>query len=92
MVGGTRTRSIWNGSVQVSRLRVDQVKFLGLQYGLFFRLGMFRCDVLCNGWEQSLEEPIQEDPVIKLDFSQATALPPLMDMISDVGGSVLVIG
>ena len=56
--------SIWNDSVQVSRLRVDQVKLLGLQYGLFFRLGTFICDVLCDGQEKSIKEPIQEDPVV----------------------------
>ena len=65
---------------------------LGLQYGLFFRLGTFRCDVLCDGWEQSIEEPILEDIVIKLDLTQATAPSPLMDMISDGSGGVLVTG
>ena len=89
MVGGTRTGSVWNDSIQVSRLGIDEVKLLGLQYGLFFRLGMFRCDVLYYGWEQSLKEPIQEDQVVKLDLTQATVLSPLMDMISDVSGGVL---
>ena len=81
--------SISDDGIQVSRLGVDEVKLLGLQYGLFFRLGMFRCDVLCDGWEQSLKEPIQEDPIIKLDLVQVAALSPLMDMISDVSGGVL---
>ena len=81
--------SVWNDSVQVSRLSIDKVKLLGLQYGLFFGLGMFRCDVLCDGWEKSLKEPIQEDLVVKLDFTQATVQSPLMDMISDVSGVVL---
>ena len=71
---------------------MDEVKLLCLQYGLFFRLGTFKCDVLCDGREQSLKEPIQEDPVIKLDLTQATVPPPLMDMIIDVSGGVLVIG
>ena len=84
--------SIWNDSVEVSRLGIDEVKLLGLQYGLFFRLGKFICDILCDGREQSLEEPIQQDPVIKLDLAQAVAPPPLMDMISDVSGGVLAIG
>ena len=83
---------VWDDGIQVSRLGVDEVKFLGLQYGLFFRLGTFRCNVLCNGREQSLEEPIQEDPIIKLDLAQSVVLPPLMDMISDVSGSVLATG
>ena len=61
--------SVWNDGVQVSRLGVDQVKLLGFQYGLLFSLGTFICDVLCYGQEQGLEEPIQEDPVIKLDFT-----------------------
>ena len=61
--------SVWNDSVQVSILGIDEVKLLGLQYGLFFRLGTFRCDVLCDGREQSLKEPIQEDLVIKLDLT-----------------------
>ena len=61
--------SVWNDSVQVSKLSIDKVKLLGLQYGLFFGLRAFGCDVLCYGWEQGLEEPIQEDPVVKLDFT-----------------------
>ena len=69
MVGGTRTGSVWNDCVQISRLSIDKVKLLGLQYGLFFGLGTFGCDVLCYGWEQGLKEPIQEDPIIKLDFT-----------------------
>ena len=59
--------SIWNDSVKVSRLCIDQIELLGFQYGLLFRLGMFGCDVLCYGWEQGIEEPIQENPIIKLD-------------------------
>ena len=82
--------SISDDCIQLSRLSVDEVKLLGLQYGLLFRLGTFRCDILCDGWEQSLEEPIQEDPVIKLDLTQATVLLPLMDMIRDVSSGVLV--
>ena len=50
--------SIWDDGIQVSQLGVDEVKLLGLQYGLFFRLGTFCCDVLCDGQEQSLEELI----------------------------------
>ena len=61
--------SIWNDSIQVSRLSIDKVKLLGLQYGLFFELAMFGCDILYYGWEQGLKEPIQEDLVIKLDFA-----------------------
>ena len=68
-VRGTWTGSIWNDSVQVSRLGVNEIKLLGLQYGLFLRFGMFRCNVLCYGWEQGLKEPIQEDPVVKLYFT-----------------------
>ena len=56
--------SIWNDGVQVSRLGINEIKLLGLQYGLFSRLRMFRCNVLCDGREQSLKEPIQEDPVV----------------------------
>ena len=92
MVRGTWTGSIWDDGIQVSRLGLDEVKLLGLQYGLFFRLGTFRCNVFYDGWEKSLKEPIQEDPVIKLDLTQAMAPTPLMDMISDVSGGVLVIG
>ena len=57
-VRGTWTGSVWDDGIQVSRLGIDEVKLLGLQYGLFFRLGTFRCDVLCYGWEKGLEEPI----------------------------------
>ena len=32
-------------------------------------LRTFGCDVLCYGWEQGLKEPIQEDPIVKLDFT-----------------------
>ena len=68
-IGGASTVSIWNDGVQVSRLSVNEVKLLGVQYGLVFGLGMFGCDVLFYGWEQGLKEPIQEDPVVKLDFT-----------------------
>ena len=61
--------SVWNDGVQVSRLSVDQVKLLGFQYGLLLGLGTFGYDVFCYGWEKGLEEPIQEDPIIKLDFT-----------------------
>ena len=81
-----------NDSVQVSRLGVNELKLLGLQYGLFFRLGMFRCDVLYDGREQSLEEPILKYPVIKLDLAQVAAPPPLMDMVSYVSGNALTKG
>ena len=84
--------SVWDDGIQVSRLGIDEVKLLGLQYGLFSILGMFICNVICDGWEKSLEEPIEEDHVIKLDLAQAAALPPLMDMISDVSGGVLTAG
>ena len=60
--------SVCNDGVQVSRLSIDEVKILSFQYGLFFRLRMFGCDILCYGWEQGLKEPIEEDPVVKLDF------------------------
>ena len=60
---------IWNDGVQVSRLSIDKVKLLSFQYGLFFGLGTFGCDVLFYGREQGIKEPIQEDPVIKLDFT-----------------------
>ena len=56
--------SVWNDSVQIFRLRLDQDKMLGLQYGLFFRLGTFKYNMLCDGWEKSLKELIQEDHVI----------------------------
>ena len=59
--------SIWNDSIQVSQLGIDEFKLFGLQYGLFFILGTFGCDVLCYGREKGLKEPIQEDPIIDLD-------------------------
>ena len=73
--------SVWNDSVKVSRLCIDQVKLLGFQYGLLFELGSFRCDILFYGWEQGFEKPIQEDPVIKLDLTQTVASLPLMDVV-----------
>ena len=82
--------SIWNDSVKVSRVCIDQIKLLGFQYGLLFGLGTFICDVLCYGWEQGFEKPIQEDPVIKLDLTQTTAMSPLMDVVSYVGHSIMV--
>ena len=69
LVGGVWMVGIWNDDVQISRLGVDKVKLLGFQYGLFFRLGTFGCNDLCYGWEQGLEEPIQEDHDIKLDLT-----------------------
>ena len=84
--------SIWNDGVEVSKLCVDQVKLLGFQYGLFFGLGMFGCNVLCYGWDQGFEKPIQEDHVIKLDLAQTMASPSLMDVVSYMGRGVLVAG
>ena len=49
-VGGSCTGSVWNDSVKVSRLYVDQIKPLGFHDGLLFGLGMFGCDVLCYRW------------------------------------------
>ena len=58
------TGSMWDDGIQVSRLSIDEVKLLSFQYGLFFGLGMFKCNVLFYGWEQGLKEPIQEDLVV----------------------------
>ena len=63
---------------------------MGLQYGLFLYFGMFGGDVFGYRWQQGFQEPVQEDPVIKLDLAQAATLPPLMDVVGDVGRSVLV--
>ena len=84
--------SVWNDGVQVSRLSVDQFKLLGFQYGVLFELGMFGCDILFYGWEQGLEEPIQEDPIVKLDFAQTMTLLPLMDVVSYMCHSALAAG
>ena len=51
LVGSACTRSIWNDSVEVSRLCVNEVKPLGLQDGLFLYLGTFRGDILGYRWQ-----------------------------------------
>ena len=89
-VGSSYTGSIWNDGVEVSRLCINEVKLLGLQDGCFLYLGMFRGNVLGYKWQQGFQEPIQEDHVIKLDLAQAAMSPPLMDVVGDVGHSVLV--
>ena len=81
--------SVWSDSVKVSRLCVNEVKQLGLQDGLFLCLGAFGGDVLGYRWKQGFQEPVQEDPVIKLDLAHAAMSPPLVDVVSDVGCSVL---
>ena len=81
--------SIWNDSVEVPRLCINQIKMLAFQYGYLFGLGTFKCDVLCYRWEQGFKEPIQEDPVIKLDLTQTMASLPLMDVVSYVVRSIL---
>ena len=68
-VRGAYASSIWDDGIQVSGLSIDEVKLLSFQYGVFFGLGTFGCNVLSYGCEQSLKEPIQEDPVIKLYFT-----------------------
>ena len=68
-VGGSHMGSIQNDNVKVPRLCINQIELLGFQDGFFFGLGTFGCDVLCYGQEQGLKEPIQEDLVIKLDFT-----------------------
>ena len=49
-IGGAYTGSVWNDSVKVSRLCIDKIKLLGFKYGLLFKLGTFRCDILCYKW------------------------------------------
>ena len=67
----------------------DGIKLLGFQDGLLFGLGTFGCNALFYRWEKGFKEPIQEDPVIKLDLTQTTTSPPLMDVVSYVGCSIL---
>ena len=81
--------SVWTDGVKVSRLCVNEVKLLGLQYGLFLYLGAFEDDVLGYRWQQAFQEPIQEDPVINLDLAHDATSPPLVDVVGDVGRSVL---
>ena len=50
-VGSALMGRIWNDSVKVSRPCIDQIKLLGFQDALLFRLGIFGCDVLCYRWE-----------------------------------------
>ena len=90
-VGGTWTGSVWNDSVKVPRLCINQIKLLGFQDGLLFILGTFGCDILCYRWEQGFEEPIQEDLVIKLDLTQTTASSPLMDVVGYMGRCILAV-
>ena len=49
-VGGACTGRVWNDSVKVSKLCIDQINLLGFQDGLLFGLGMFRCNVLYYRW------------------------------------------
>ena len=84
--------SIWNDSVEVSRLCVNQIELLGFQDGFFFRLGTFECNVLCYGWEKSFEKPIQKNPVVKLDLAQTKTSPPLMDVVSYMCCGALAVG
>ena len=89
-IGSAFMGNIWNDNVKVSRLCIDQIKLLGFQYGLLFRLGKFECDVFCYRWEKGFKVPIQEDLFIKLDLTQTIASLPLMDVVSYVGRSILV--
>ena len=57
-VGGSCTGSVWNDSVKVSRLCIDQITLLGFQDGLLFILGTFAREILCYRWEQGFKEPI----------------------------------
>ena len=49
-IRGSYVGSIWNDSVKVSKLCIDQIKLLGFQDGLLFRSGTFECDILCYRW------------------------------------------
>ena len=88
-VGGAYTGSIWNNGVKVFGLCINEVKLLGLQDGLLLCLGTFRGDVLGYRWKQGFQEPVQEYPIIKLDLTHSATLPPLVDVVSDVGHSVM---
>ena len=88
-VGGAYMGSIWNDGVEVFKLYINEVKLLGLQDGFFFYLGTFGANVFGYGWYQFFQEPVKEYPVIKLDLTQATKWPPLMDVVDYVGRSVL---
>ena len=81
--------SVWNDGVEVSRLCVNEVKLLGLQDGLFLYLGTFGGNALGYRWQQGFQEPVQKDPVINIDIAQAATLPPLVDVVGDVGRSIL---
>ena len=82
---------VWNDGVHISKLGVDKVTLLGFQYVLLFESGMLGCDFLCYGWEQGFEKPIQEDPIVKLDFAQTATLLPLMDVVGYMCHSALVV-
>ena len=47
---GADKGSIWNDGVKVSGLSIDQFKLLGLQDGLFLRMGMFGGTILGYRW------------------------------------------
>ena len=81
--------SIWDDGVKVSRLCINEIKLLGLQDGLFLCLGTFGGDVLGYRWQVVFEKLVYEDLIIKLDHTQAMTSPPLMDVVGDVGRSVL---
>ena len=89
-VGAACMGSVWNDGVKVSKLCIDQIKLLGFQDGLLFRLGMFRRDVLFYRWEQVFKEPIEEDPIIRLDLTQTMTSLPLMDVVIYVDQNILV--
>ena len=67
--------------------KLDQT--VGLSRWLLLQLGMFGCNVLYYKWEQGFEEPVQEYPIIKLDLTQTMESPPLMDVVSYMGHSIL---
>ena len=50
LIGGAFMGSIWNDSVKVSRICIDQIKLLGFQDGFLFGFVMFECDILCYRW------------------------------------------
>ena len=62
---------------------------MGLEDSIFLYLGTFGGDILGYRWKQCFQELAQEYLVIKLDLAQAATSPPLMDMVGDVGPSIL---
>jgi len=79
-----------NDIIKSVRLRINQIQVLGVHDVLLFSSRPFHSDILGNEWQERLHEPLHEDLVWNLGLDHPTSSSPLMYMIRNVSGNILI--